>query len=88
MVKMRSNNLLTVYTEWVATASPSDIELVDAVYLLCEQNYESGGDVIVECYEPDCILSEFKTVEEAKKYYELYEEWHGSLRQDAITAGQ
>ena len=85
MVKMpKSNNLSTVYTRWVATAQPKEIELVDAVYLECERNYESGGDVVVECYEPTRILECFKSVEDAKRYCGCYEE----MRQDAITAGQ
>jgi len=88
MVKMKSNNLLNVYTKWTKTASVADIELVDAVYLACEENYEAGGDVVVECYEPDRILESFKSVEEAKRYCDDYEEWNGSLRQDAIMAGQ
>lgn len=81
---MRSNNLRNVYKRWTKTASVADIELVDAVYLACEENYEAGGDVVVECYEPDRILECFKSVEDAKRYCGCYEE----MRQDAIMAGQ
>ncbi len=84
MVKMKSNNLLNVYTKWTKTASVADIELVDAVYLACEENYETWGDVVVECYEPDESLEKFKSVEDAKEYCGCYEE----MRQDAIMAGQ
>jgi hypothetical protein len=72
MVKMKSNNLLNVYTKWTKTASVADIELVDAVYLACEENYEAGGDVVVECYKPDRILECFKSVEDAKRYCGLW----------------
>ncbi len=63
-----SRSLQYVYKKWAATATPEQIALVDAVYLLCEKNYIAGGDSVVECFTPQEILRDFRTVEAAKSF--------------------
>lgn len=65
---VKSGSLRSVYSRWVATASETQVELVDAIYKTCEDNYENGGDTIVECYTPDEILAEFSSVDDAKAF--------------------
>jgi len=59
---------LKIYDKWLTTAMPEQIELVDGIYHECEQHYEDGGDTIVECFTPDEVLEEFKTIAEAKAF--------------------
>lgn len=54
----RSGTLRGCYKSWQNQATPEQIELVDAIYLVCEQNYEAGGDVIVECRTPEELLDD------------------------------
>jgi hypothetical protein len=65
---MKSNSLRTIYNDWTKTATPPQIELVDAIFAECEEHYEDGGDTIVECYDPADILAQFKSVKEAKEF--------------------
>lgn len=59
---------LNLYKDWLKTATPAQIKLVDAIYSECELNYERGGDVIVECFTPEEVLKEFKSKKEVKRY--------------------
>lgn len=59
---------IQIYKKWLEQADPKVIEFVDSVYHECEQNYEAGGDTIVECFEPNEIVEEFKTLNEMRKY--------------------
>lgn len=52
-----STTLRYCYESWIAQATPEQIAHVDMIYALCEKNYEAGGDVIVECYEPSQLIS-------------------------------
>jgi hypothetical protein len=63
-----SSNTITLYKDFLATASNEKIKFVDQVYSLCEKNYENGGDWIVECLTPIKILNEFKTLKDLHKY--------------------
>lgn len=62
------SGVLTLYKQWLATATPEQIEFVDSVYAMCEQHYEAGGDTVVECMDPKEILAEFKTLNDARSY--------------------
>lgn len=62
------SNTLSSYQKWLSTATPAQIELVDSIYHECEQHYEDGGDTIVECYSPEEIVAEFKSVKDAKDF--------------------
>ena len=57
---MPKSQILTLYNKWLQTATQAQIELVDAIYAMCEQHYGAGGDVIVECFSPAEVLAEFK----------------------------
>lgn len=59
---------LKAYDQWLDSADPEDAALVDAVYYACEQHYDAGGDTVVECFDPDDILAEFETVDDAREY--------------------
>jgi hypothetical protein len=67
---MRSTTL-PLYKNWYATATPEQIEFVDQVYVICEENYEKGGDRIVECYGPEEIIEDFKTITEVREHCNL-----------------
>ena len=64
-------NWRETYKDWVAQAQPKQIAFVDRVYKVCEEHYEAGGDLIVECYTPVELCKEFKTVKEVKAFIEL-----------------
>jgi hypothetical protein len=49
-----------LYPQWVAKATPEDVEFVDAVYAECEDHYSEGGDVVVETHTPQEVLEVFK----------------------------
>lgn len=55
-------------TKWMETATPEQIDFVDQVYAICEENYESGGDNVVECYGPRDILFTFDDIQDVQKY--------------------
>lgn len=57
---------LPIYKPWLETATPEQVAHVDAVYVLCERNYENGGDVVVEAMGPEEILEDIKTLDDAK----------------------
>ncbi len=40
----------------------AQITFVDEVYAHCEQHYDAGGDVVVECYEPAEIIQTFQSL--------------------------
>ncbi len=61
-----TSNTLPIYKEWLKTASKEAIAFVDQVYALCEKNYDRGGDMVVECMEPNEILEEYQTLEDVK----------------------
>jgi hypothetical protein len=41
---------------------------VEAVFAMCLDNYDAGGDVITETYSGWAILGQFKTLEDVKEY--------------------
>lgn len=41
---------------------------IDDVYLVCERNYDCGGDTVVECFDSDDILEEFDSLDDVKEY--------------------
>ena len=53
------SKVLAIYKTWLASATPEQIEFADQVYSICEEHYESGGDRIVECWEPKDVLEFF-----------------------------
>lgn len=77
---VKSGNMTHLYKAWQASASAEQITFVDAVFYLCERNYEAGGDVVVECYGPTDILAKFKTLDDAKEFCELHLEAAANAR--------
>jgi len=66
---------LSLYKEWLASnPPPKQVEFVDAVYALCEKNYERGGDVIVETESPEDILGNYKTMNDVRRAVGLHVE--------------
>jgi len=61
-------------TQWLAQATPEQIQLVDEVYRLAEDHYDRGGSQIVECFECSDIVEVFKTVEDARRMLPVYHE--------------
>lgn len=59
---------LPLYQTWLALAAVPQIAFVDAVYALCEEHYDAGGDTIVECFTPVEILAEFDHIDQVKPY--------------------
>jgi hypothetical protein len=59
---------LSLYNEWLETATPEQIALVDSIYAASEAHYEQGGNLIVEAFEPAEIIERFKSIEEVKAY--------------------
>lgn len=68
---MKSATMRECYADWYKQAEYKQAELVDAIYAECEANYDKGGDTIVECFSPDEVLNEFKSVQEAKEFCQL-----------------
>lgn len=62
------SNTINVYTSWIAAATEEQIAFVDAVYALCENHYEEGGDTVVETFHPREILMEFKSIKDVREY--------------------
>lgn len=56
---------IALYSKKTADLTPGQIEFVDNIYAWAEKNYQKGGDTIVECMDPNEVLSEFKTLGEA-----------------------
>lgn len=50
---------------------PDEVKFVDDVYGICERNYDAGGDVVVECFDPARIVEEFNTLADVKRYIEV-----------------
>lgn len=55
------------YKRWLKTATVEQIEFTDRVYRYCEDNYDRGGDLICESYEPERIVENFRTVADARE---------------------
>jgi hypothetical protein len=53
---------------WFANATPEKLAFVDEAYHICEQNYESGGDRVVECYYPADVEECFKTIQDVQNF--------------------
>lgn len=68
---MKSKSLSLYHKDWLQKASPESIAFVDAVYELCERNYEVGGDAIVECFEPEDVIEMFTTLDDVKEHIGL-----------------
>lgn len=68
------SKVLAVYKKWLASATPDQVKFVDQVYSICEERYESGGDRIVECWDPPSILDFFKDIEQVKDFCGLVDE--------------
>lgn len=70
-MRLKSNTLRNLYEKWQKVATAEQIKFVDAVFELCERNYDNGGDTIVECWEPSEILAEFSTLNDVKQFVGL-----------------
>ena len=51
--------------------NPDKKKFVDDVYAVCERNYDAGGDIVVECFDPARIVEEFNTLADVEKYIEV-----------------
>jgi hypothetical protein len=65
---LKSKTLQSCYKNWQVIATPVQREFVDAVYAMCEEHYDAGGDTIVECFAPDEIIEEFTSLNDVKQY--------------------
>jgi hypothetical protein len=77
--KMKSSTL-PIYRNFLATATPEQIEFVDSVFALCEKNYSAGGDTVAECFTPEEILEQFKTLDDVRSYCGLRVEAEANAR--------
>jgi len=64
---MQSKTIM-IYSEFLESASLEQAGFVDQVYKLCEDNYDCGGDNVVECMTPEEIVEEFNTMDDVKEY--------------------
>ena len=62
------SRVLSIYPEWLSVATQEQVTFVDSIYAECEKHYSNGGDLIVECYSPQEILAQFKSIQDAKEY--------------------
>lgn len=62
------SKVLAVYKKWLASATQEQIDFADQVYSLCEEQYESGGDRIVECWEPSNVVEFFKSIQQVQEF--------------------
>ena len=53
---------------WFANSTAVKLAFVDEAYLVCEQNYESGGDRVAECYYPADVEARFKTIQDVQDF--------------------
>lgn len=79
LVEMKSETL-PVYKAWLSTATPKQIEFCDQVYAICEENYENGGDRVVECYDPKMVIKYFDNLEQVKAFCGLVKEQRDNAR--------
>lgn len=62
----KSQNI-KLYETQLGKYTEEQIAFVDQVFEVAERNYSRGGDTIVECYGPEEILEEFKTLEDVRE---------------------
>lgn len=65
MRTMKSSSAKRTYAKKVAELTTEQAQLVDSIYHWAEENYEEGGDTIVDCYTPAEILESFTSLEDA-----------------------
>lgn len=46
----------------------AEVDFVDQVFHLCEQNYDRGGDIVVETLSPDDVLEMFSDLSQVKEH--------------------
>ena len=64
---MWKSSTIKLYHRWLRGASREEAEFVDSVYEACEKNYDAGGDLVVECYDPDDVVMSFKTLADVRE---------------------
>jgi len=69
-----------LHGDWLKTATPDQIQFVDAVFDMCERHYSDGGDVVVETMDPAEIVKEFKTLDDVRSYCGLWVEQNLNAR--------
>jgi hypothetical protein len=74
------SNTLPIYKEWLSQASPEQIDFVDSVFAECEKHYNAGGDNVVETFEPDEIVQQFKSLDDVREYCGLKVEQESNAR--------
>lgn len=58
----------------------SVLAFLDAVYDWAETHYSRGGDTIVECFDTDDVLRQFRTLNEVKAYCRLLSDREEDIR--------
>ena len=58
--KIQSGILQGTYKDWAAKATPEQVAFVDAVYKVCEDGYEKGGDTCIETMDPEEVIKHNK----------------------------
>ena len=64
---MHSKTIM-LFKKYLESASLEQAGFVDQVYKFCEDNYDCGGDNVVECMTPEEIVEEFNTIDDVKEY--------------------
>lgn len=66
--------------EKMAKMTPEELAHADAVFALAEENYENGGDYIVECAQPWDIAKWYPTLDDAREYMGLIHDYAEDIR--------
>ena len=74
IAKLMKSSTLPIYKRWLADATPEQITTVDAIYALCERNYEAGGHWLVETVEPAQVLEFASTPSAAREFCLMHNE--------------
>lgn len=72
--------VMSLYYKWMKTATQDEIQFVDAVFEIGEDNYDGGGDVLVETYDPEEILNKINDLNHAREIAGLWVEQNLNAR--------
>lgn len=67
-MEFKSNTLRRFGVGKDCSATERQQKFLDQVYLVCEKNYDAGGDLIVESWSPRELLATFGTMKHVKQY--------------------
>ena len=71
-----SQSLQRTHKKWVQGQwnSPEIVNFVDRIYKMCEDQYDEGGEYVVECFTPREIIERFRTQSQVREYCKLARE--------------